>query len=135
MVGFQCFMIFITVLPYLEFHPIIILKTLTLKPSWSTSTVFYIAVMHTLPQTELLYVARHFVLVIVSFAGLDLGDEVTDKPLKDLGLSLSGPQHFVVVCSFITVVICHYLVGDEGQSQDTQATVSRHHHLWDSAHT
>lgn len=47
---------------------------------------------------------------------LDLGDEVADKPLEVLGSALGGPQHFFMVCLLITVIICHDLVGDEGQT-------------------
>lgn len=66
---------------------------------------------------------------------LDLGDEVTDELLEVLGSALGGPQHLLMVCLIVAVVICHNLVGDERQAQDTQATVTSHHHLWHRTHT
>lgn len=66
---------------------------------------------------------------------LDLSDEVADKPLEVLGSVLGGLQHLLVVGFLIAVIICHDLVGDKRQTQDMQATVTSHHHLWDCAHT
>lgn len=66
---------------------------------------------------------------------LELGYEVAHKILEVPSPVLSSLQHFCVICSFIALIICHNLVGDEGQAQDTQATVTSHHHLRDCAHT
>lgn len=65
---------------------------------------------------------------------LDVGDELADEPLQVLGSSLGGPQHLLVVGLLSAVVVCHDLVGDKGQTQDTQAAVTSHHHLWNCAH-
>lgn len=65
---------------------------------------------------------------------LDLGDEVANKFLEVLGSVLGGLQHLLMVCLLIALIICHNLVGDEGETQDTQATVTSHHHLWNCAH-
>lgn len=66
---------------------------------------------------------------------LHLGDEVADELLEVLGSKLGGFQHFRVVCPLLAVIICHNLVGDEGQTQDAQATVTSYHHLWHRTHT
>lgn len=66
---------------------------------------------------------------------LDLGDEVADELLEILGSLLGGPQHLLMVGLLIAVIICHNFVGDEGQTQNTQATVPSHHHLWHCTHT
>lgn len=66
---------------------------------------------------------------------LDLGEEVADKLLDVLGSVLGGPQHLLMVCLLIALIVRHDLVGDEGETQDAQATVTSHHHLWHRAHT
>ncbi len=66
---------------------------------------------------------------------LDLCNEMADEPLEVLGSVLGGPQYLLMVCLLIAVIISHNLVGDERQTQDAQATVTSHHHLWHCTHT
>lgn len=65
----------------------------------------------------------------------DLVHEVADEPLEVLGSVLCGLQHLFVIRLLIAVIVCHDLVGNEGQTQDAQATVASHHHLWHCTHT
>lgn len=66
---------------------------------------------------------------------LDLGDEVANELLEVLGSALGGLQYLLVVRLLIAVIIGHNHVGNERQTQDTQATVTGHHHLWHCTHT
>ncbi len=66
---------------------------------------------------------------------LDLGNEMADELLEVLGSMLGGSQHLLMVCLLTAVITRHNLVGDEGQTQDTQAAVTSHHHLWHGTHT
>lgn len=71
----------------------------------------------------------------VELKGSDLAHKVADEPLEVLGSVLRGPQHLLVVRLLIAVIICHDLVGNEGQTQDAQAAVASHNHLWHCTHT
>lgn len=66
---------------------------------------------------------------------LDLGDEAADELLEILGSLFGGHQHLLMVGPLSAVIICHNFVGDERQTQNTQATVPSHHYLWHCTHT
>lgn len=63
-----------------------------------------------------------------------LAKEMRDQFLQGFSPDHRDAQHFLVVGFLLTVVARHHFVGDEGDPEDSEATMSGYNYFWDSAH-